>query len=303
MLEQTRQCPGRWECVVAVFFSGLALFGVIMVSLVASLALRAAAARSARLETLRDRLAAAPPLAWVRYRLPRQVAWCRRRVDPGAPLGFWLALTVSVGVLAAWAFGGLTRYVVSHEQSALLDTRVTGWVVAHRTGWLTSIMRVVTWLGSAAVIVPLGLIIGGWFVRRRHEWRPLVLLAAAVAGAVALYDIVKVLVGRPRPPQAIWIGHFPAAAFPSGHATQTVAFYSLLAIIAGAGRSPRVKLALCSAAVFVALVVGFSRIYLGAHWLTDVLGGYALGALWAAVVVVIAMLVASRSSRESPSGG
>jgi undecaprenyl-diphosphatase len=164
-------------------------------------------------------------------------------------------------------------------------------------------MRVVTWLGSTAVIIPLGLIIGGWFVRRRRDWRPLILLTVAVAGAVALYDIVKILVGRPRPPQAIWIGHFPAAAFPSGHATQTVAFYSILAIIAGAGRSPRVKLALCSAAALVALVVGFSRIYLGAHWLTDVLGGYALGALWASVVVVIAMIVASRSSRESPAGG
>jgi membrane-associated phospholipid phosphatase len=248
---------------VAVFFAGLALFGVIVISLVASLAFRAPAARSARLETP----------------------------------GFWLALTVSAGVLAAWAFGGLTWYVVSHEQSARLDTHVTAWVVAHRTGWLTSIMRVVTWLGSAAVIIPLGLIIGGWFVRRRHEWRPLILLAVAVAGAVALYDIVKVLVGRPRPPPAIWIGHFPAAAFPSGHATQTVAFYSLLAITLGAGRSPRVKLALWSAAVPVALVVGFSRIYLGAHWLTDVLGGYALGALWAAVVVIVMLIASTREIR------
>ena len=249
---------------MAVFFAGLALFGVIVIviGLVGSLALQAPAARSARLQAR----------------------------------GFWLALTVSAGVLAAWAFGGLTWYVVSHKHSALLDTRVTAWAVAHRTGWLTGIMRVVTWLGSTAVIIPLGLIIGIWFVRRRHEWRPLVLLAAAVAGAVALYDIVKVLVGRPRPPPAIWIGHFPAAAFPSGHATQTVAFYSLLAIIAGAGRSPRVKLALWSAAVLAALVVGFSRIYLGAHWLTDVLGGYALGALCAAVVVIVMLIASARGT-------
>lgn len=242
---------------MAVYFAGLAFFGVIVVGLIASLALQTPVARSAR---------------------------------PATPR-FWLTLTISVGVLAAWAFAGLTRYVVSHEHSARLDTHVTAWVVAHRIGWLTGIVRVVTWLGSVAVIIPLGLIAGGWFARR-HEWRPLILLAAAVAGAVALYDLIKLLVGRPRPPQAIWIGHFSAAAFPSGHATQTVAFYSLLAVIAGAGRSPRVKLALCSAAVLLALVVGASRIYLGAHWLTDVLGGYALGALWAAVVV-IAMLIAS----------
>jgi membrane-associated phospholipid phosphatase len=250
---------------VAVFFTGLAFFGVIVVSLVASLVLRTPSARSARPET------------------PR----------------FRLTLTVSVWVLAAWAFGGLTWYVVSHEHSALLDTHVTAWVVAHRTGWLTGLMRVVTWVGSTAVIIPLGLIAGGWFVQRRHEWRPLILLAATVSGAVALYDIVKHLVGRPRPPQAIWIGHFPAAAFPSGHATQTVAFYSVLAIIVGTGRSPRAKLALWSAVVLIALVVGFSRIYLGAHWLTDVLGGYALGTFWAAVVVIVMLLASARKTRDS----
>jgi membrane-associated phospholipid phosphatase len=256
---------------VAVFLTGLALFGVLVIGLVASPALRSPAARSAQLAT------------------PR----------------FWLTLTVSAGVLAAWAFGGLTWYVVSHEHSALPDTHVAAWMVAHRTGWLTGIMRVVTWAGSTAVIIPLGLIAGGWFAWRRHQWRPLILLAAAVAGAVALYDIVKVLVGRPRPPQAIWIGHFPGAAFPSGHATQTVAFYSVLAIILGAGRSPRVKLALCSAAVLLALVVGFSRIYLAAHWLTDVLGGYALGALWAAVVVSVMLTASARvaSARKPAAAG
>jgi undecaprenyl-diphosphatase len=262
MLERTRRCRAAGECVVAVFFTGLALFGLLVVSLVASLLLRTPAARPARLET------------------PR----------------FWLTLTISVGGLAAWALGGLTWYVVSHKQSAQLDAHVTAWVVAHRTGWLTSIMRVATWLGSAAVIIPLGLIVGGWFVRWRHQWRPLILLAAAVIGAVALYDAVKLLVGRPRPPQTIWIGHFSAAAFPSGHATQTVAFYSVLAIILGAGRSPRVKLALWSAAAFVALVVGFSRIYLGAHWLTDVLGGYALGAFWAAVVMSVMLVASARAA-------
>jgi cation transport ATPase-like protein/PAP2 superfamily protein len=100
------------------------------------------------------------------------------------------------------------------------------------------LLQVVTWVGSTAVIIPLGLIAGGWFARRRHEWRPVVLLAVAVAGAVALYDIIKFLVGRPRPPPAIWIGHFRGAAFPSGHAAQTVAFYSMLAIILGAGGPP-----------------------------------------------------------------
>ena len=115
-----------------------------------------------------------------------------------------------------------------------------------------------------------------------------------MAGAVGLYDIVKPLIGRPRPPSAIWIGHFSGAAFPSGHAAQSVAFYAMLAIVLGAGRSASAKTMLWSVAVLVALVVGGSRIYLGAHWLTDVLGGYALGACCVAAVVIVMLAISSR---------
>jgi membrane-associated phospholipid phosphatase len=132
--------------------------------------------------------------------------------------------------------------------------------------------------------------VGVFFVARRHRWWPLALVAAAVAGAVGLYGIVKFLVGRPRPPSAIWIGHYSGAAFPSGHATQSVAFYATLAIILGAGRSAAAKTMLWGAAALIVAIIGASRIYLGAHWLTDVLGGYALGACWVAVITAAALL-------------
>jgi hypothetical protein len=185
--------------------------------------------------------------------------------------GFWLTFTASVGALAALAFGAVTQDVAGHDGMAVHDPHVTAWMVAHRAEWLTGVLRVVTWLGSTAVIIPLGVIAGGFFVLRRRRWQPLALLAAAVAGAVGLYDIVKPLIGRPRPPPAIWIGHYSGAAFPSGHATQSVAFYAMLAIVLGGGRPPWVKTLLWSVAALVVLAVGGSRIYLGAHWLTDVL--------------------------------
>ena len=172
---------------------------------------------------------------------------------------------MAAGALATWTFGGLTQDVVGHDETALADPHLSAWVVAHRAGWLTSAMRVVTRLGSTAVIVPLALIVGFFFILRRRQWRPLALLAAAVAGGIGLYDIVKPLVGRPRPPSAIWIGHYLGASFPSGHATLSIAFYATLAIVLGAGRSPRAKTGLWSAAGVVVLVVGASRIYLGAH--------------------------------------
>jgi membrane-associated phospholipid phosphatase len=243
--------------------AGLILLGLIVAGLITSRLVRHFAARSPGLKAIGDRLAAAPPLAWVRRRFPAQVAWGRRRLDAHSPRGFWLTFTIAAGALATWAFGGLTQDVTSHDDTALADPHVTAWVVAHRTEWLTGSLRVLTWLGSLAVIIPAGLAIGLYFLRRRREWRPLALLTAAVAGAAGLWLIIKPLVGRPRLPTAIWIGHFPGAAFPSGHATQSIAFYAMLAIVLGAGLSFRRRAFLWGAAALVVLVVGASRIYLG----------------------------------------
>src|SRR5690348_12796929 len=118
--------------------AGLILLGVIVAGLITSRLVRRFAARSPGLKAVGDRLAAAPPLAWVRRRFPAQVAWGRRRLDARSPRGFWLTFTVAAGALAAWAFGGLTQDVTARDDTALADPHVTAWVVAHRTGWLTS---------------------------------------------------------------------------------------------------------------------------------------------------------------------
>src|SRR5262249_32370918 len=205
---------------------GLALLALVVVVFLASRVYRSMRGGSAG-----SRLASARPVAWVGRRFPRQVAWGRRRLDPSSPTGWWLTFTVAAAALAAWVFGGITQDVVAHEELALRDPHVTAWVVAHRTPWLTGIMRVVTWLGSTAVIVPVAVVVGLWFLRRARRWQPLALFAAAIGGALVLYDVVKGLVGRPRPPSSIWIGHFTGSAFPSGHATQTVAFAAVLAFV------------------------------------------------------------------------
>jgi undecaprenyl-diphosphatase len=279
--------------------AGLILLGLIVAGLITSRLVRHYAARSPGLKATGDRVAAMPPLAWARRRFPAQVAWGRRRLDARNPRGFWLTFTVAAGALAAWAFGALTQDVTGHDDTALADPHVTAWVIAHRTGWLTSALQVLTWLGSTAVIIPAGLATGLYLLLRRRDWRPLALLTVAVAGAVGLYDIVKALVGRPRPPAAIWIGHYTGAAFPSGHATQSAAFYAMLAIVLGAGLSMRRRAILWVAAALVVLVVGASRIYLGAHWLTDVLAGYALGASWVAIVVAL-LITSSGTGRVRP---
>jgi membrane protein DedA with SNARE-associated domain/membrane-associated phospholipid phosphatase len=275
---------------------GLILLAVVAVGFLASRLMRRLAARSAGLQVLADRLAETRPIVWVRRRFARQEAWILRRLDPDSPRGSWLTFTIVVIALAAWAFGALTQDVLGHDEVALLDPHVETWVIAHRTGWLTSVVEAVTWMGSTTVIVPASLVIGSLFVLRRRDWRPSTLLAAAVAGAFVLANIVKPLVDRPRPSSAIWIGRYAGASFPSAHATQSIAFYSMLAVVLGLGSSPRTRTLLWSGAVLVVLVVGASRIYLGAHWMSDVLGGFALGAMWVAVLLAITISARSRGT-------
>lgn len=275
---------------------GLLFLVIVVLGLIVSRVLRRLRKRSERLRALGDRVANLRFFAWARRRFPRQVAWLRARLDASSPRGLALTFTVAFGGMAAWLFGGLTQDVVGHDEAALLDPRVLRWAVAHRAPWLTAAMRTITWLGSNAVIVPLLVIVGTFIVVRRRDWRPAATLAVTLGGAIVLYDIAKAAVHRPRPPMIAWIGHYSDGSFPSGHATQTVAFYGMLALILTTGRSNRTRVWALAGVALIAILVGASRIYLGAHWLTDVLGGYALGATWLAVIVAFTLAISNRNA-------
>ena len=207
-----------------------------------------------------------------------------------------------MGALAAWAFGGLTQDVIGHDEAARVDPHVLTWVLAHRTGWLTAVTREVTWTGSTAVLMPVLLTVAVVLIVRRHDWRSSALLSLALGGAIALYDLVKTSVGPVRPPSSVWIGHFTGASFPSGHATQSIAFFGMLVIVVSAGRSARSRGLLWTGASLVVLVVGASRIYLGGHWMSDVLGGWSLGVAWLSVLLAIHLWTSAqgRGGRRRP---
>ena len=200
-----------------------------------------------------------------------------------------------VALISAVAFGLLLWGVLAHAGLTLADPGVANFVARHRLGWLTPVMQLVTWLGSSLFIVPFGIAVGVSLWRRRHSWQPLVMMAAAFLGAAGLYDIVKPVVGRARPPAALQVGRPDIGrAFPSGHATQSIAFYGMLAVVLIVWYAPRHRRLFVAGAALITLVVGASRLYLGVHWLTDVLGGYALGLAWLSLVMVTSLLVIRR---------
>jgi undecaprenyl-diphosphatase len=128
------------------------------------------------------------------------------------------------------------------------------------------------------------------------------MLALALGGSLALNVIVQHAVGRTRPPAILAIAHYSGAAFPCGQATTTIACYGMLAMILAAGRPPRTRALLWAGAAVITVLAGASQLYLGANWLTDILGGWALGALWTAIILTAELLIIQRRPRPAAAG-
>jgi undecaprenyl-diphosphatase len=152
-------------------------------------------------------------------------------------------------------------------------------------GWafpaLTAAMRLITSLGSEYFLVPLGVVLV-WRLERRGERKTAYLLVAGILTAEAVLQLLKVLLHRPRP--EIFFGLTPAQtySFPSGHAFVPAVYFGILAGILGAGPGWR------AAVVVTAALLGFSRVYLGYHYPSDVVAGWALAAVWLTLWSIVA---------------
>jgi undecaprenyl-diphosphatase len=265
---------------------GIALFVVVVLALILGHLLRTARDPESWAGRQVGRLAGSRPASWLLRRFPGQLGWLSARFQTGVPTGF--ALTVAVLTLTAcgWSLGSLTFSVVHHVNSARLDPRVLSFFVGHRTPWLTSLAKILTWLGSGFVLWPVVIAagLGLWWWRRQVLAATLPALSLAGAGAGSW--LTEVLVRRPRPAAGDWLGAFSGWSYPSLHAAQALAAWGMLAVVVMAGRSLRTRTLLMAGAALIALVVGLTGLYLAAHWMTDVLAGWALAGAWGCLLII-----------------
>ncbi len=248
-----------------------------------------------------DDMLAVAGRASVRLHMQRMTSLAARLRPPWL-FGMSTALGLVVVTSAAVGAGVLMEDVTDGDGVAALDHPVASFVAAHRTGALTTVMRAASSVGGPVVLgiftVAAGVVLG--IIWRS---RAAVLVAGVtVVGNGVLTLALKQAVARPRPPLGGGLAAADGYAFPSGHAATAAAAFGVLAFLCGGPlRAWTARVALWAAAAMLATLVGISRIYLGVHWTTDVLGGWAFGALWLAVVVTGSTVRAhGRSGRGSP---
>jgi undecaprenyl-diphosphatase len=209
-----------------------------------------------------------------------------RRLRDGVPSALYLLGWALVLLVALVAFGWLLSKVVHDDGIGRADSGLSRWLAGERTADLNQVTRWTTLLSETITVTVLAVLAVAITALVWRRWREPMLVAVAVAGEVAIFLVVTMLVDRKRPPVPHLDEAPPTSSFPSGHTAATIALWGALAVLASErARSALVRGLFLTLAVLLPLLVASSRMYRGMHYLSDVLGGALLGGLWLVAAV------------------
>jgi undecaprenyl-diphosphatase len=199
-----------------------------------------------------------------------------------------------IGLLACVLVLALLAEVVQARERDALDAFASPFFHGLASPPLDALMNAATFLGYDTTLVPIALVLGAalaWAGRRREA----LFLAVVLGGSLLVDSAMKLFFHRPRPALP-WAHVLPDYSFPSGHSMNSLALGLALSLIAWRLFGPRVGALAVGLAILVSLTIGVSRIYLGYHYATDVIGGFASAILW--VAFVVGVFRASRSGES-----
>ncbi len=203
-------------------------------------------------------------------------------LDPSRPDVRGLAFLAVLLIGSAWLFFGILEDVITGDPLVRADAAIYQALQELRTVPGDSAILIATELGDTVVVVVVTIAVLLWLAWRR-AWRPAAYWLAAIAGASVLNTVIKVSLHRDRPTELFYTG-WSAFSFPSGHSTVNLVLYGFLAFLIGRELRPARRLPVAFAALSFALLIAFSRVYLGAHWFSDAVGGLAFGTAWLAAL-------------------
>jgi undecaprenyl-diphosphatase len=232
-------------------------------------------------------------------RYDRQLGWMLRRMSPGQYLGLHLTLGLLAAAGCLWLFGGLAEDYLTRDPIVRFDQALASALHAAATPFATKTFLAITALGSIEAIILIGLSVFALFAWRRrwlYAWGWL----AALAGTVALNVLLKQIFERPRPVFVDPIIVETSYSFPSGHAMDSLVMYGMLAYFALLFiKSWRARMAVLFGAALLVVLIGFSRLYLGVHYFSDVIAGFAAAGVWLSACIIGLEMLRPRSNHKN----
>ena len=202
---------------------------------------------------------------------------------------FWLGSEVAEGDIFA------LDKVILHSLRSAQDA-----AVPIGPSWLLRVMLDITALGGVTVLTLITVLVVGFLVASR-KFSTAMFVAVAVASGALVNSALKGFFVRPRPEIVPHLIEVSSTSFPSGHAMNSaMAYLTLAALVARSQERVSVRLYLLGTAMALTLLVGLTRVYLGVHWPSDVLAGWSIGALWAALCSLIGKLLQRKRRIEPP---
>jgi undecaprenyl-diphosphatase len=198
--------------------------------------------------------------------------------------GVFLVGGALLAILCTWLFAEVAGHV---EEGATqrFDDAVLQWMGAHRIGWIERSLLEITALGTWLVVMTMVIVVAAFLLHTRHRWSAFLLLFAT-AGGIVLNNILKWSFDRPRPNIFAWATTAASSSFPSGHAMSAAAVYGTIAFLLARLQESRWQRFVTITLAFVLIgLVSVSRLYLGVHYPSDVLGGIVIGLAWAGFCV------------------
>ena len=207
------------------------------------------------------------------------------RNDLASPSLRRVRIGIAIGVVALCVLAAVTEDVVTNDPLTRVDVTVLEALHRHATPAGLALFTVISRFGSPFALTLMALA-GALFLVSRREWIVLGGWVIAFAGASVLDYWLKVAIHRPRPGYAGALIH-TSWSFPSGHAMGSLVGYGMLAyvILLLGHANRRTQLIVGGAAALVVAAIGLSRLYLGVHYISDVVGGYAAGLVWLSACV------------------
>lgn len=207
----------------------------------------------------------------------------RARLSPEGYLGLHLTLGALLMAAAAWLFGLIARAVFAADTITIIDVEIARWLHAHANSTLTACLFFLTNLHGVLGITIMSVIVGIFFMWKK-EWYWLLALAVSVGGGMLINVLVKYAFHRARPSFDDPLLTLTTYSFPSGHTAGTTLFYGVLTTyLFFHVHDWRWRIVILVTAAMMVLAVGLSRMYLGVHYLSDVLGAIAESIAWLAL--------------------